>query len=181
MSHSPLVLRVCPGGSRREFLRALRDSGAGRNEFIAKLQGAPFAAFRLEFPPFSPATAHRAAEYVIIDSPQLAASRPDPAAFLGNLSEDGVSAFRNLGDDATLVAPPARGAWPHLAAFVRTAPAALVHELVHCCTRTMFELSDSGRDPVWLSTAGLGVPWLHVRLDDRPKYYLHAPWRHPDS
>jgi hypothetical protein len=31
--------------------------------------------------------------------------------------------------------------------------------------------------PVWLSTAGLGVSWLHLRLDSRPKYYRHAPYR----
>ena len=31
--------------------------------------------------------------------------------------------------------------------------------------------------PVWLSTAGAGVSWLHVRLDDRPKYYGYAPYR----
>ncbi|MGI9175867.1 MAG: DUF6940 family protein [Rhodothermales bacterium] len=24
---------------------------------------------------------------------------------------------------------------------------------------------------MWLSTAGGGVSWLHVRLDSRPKYY----------
>ncbi|MBX3248007.1 MAG: hypothetical protein KF901_12575 [Myxococcales bacterium] len=30
---------------------------------------------------------------------------------------------------------------------------------------------------VWLSTAGLGVDWLHVRLDARPKYYRHAPYK----
>ncbi len=24
--------------------------------------------------------------------------------------------------------------------------------------------------------AGLGVAWLHIRLDDRPKYYRHAPY-----
>jgi len=30
---------------------------------------------------------------------------------------------------------------------------------------------------VWLSTAGAGVPWLHVRLDDRPKYYHYGPYR----
>jgi hypothetical protein len=29
----------------------------------------------------------------------------------------------------------------------------------------------------WLSTAGMGVPWLHVRLDDRPKDYGHRPYR----
>jgi hypothetical protein len=34
-----------------------------------------------------------------------------------------------------------------------------------------------GRQPVWLSTAGAGVAWLHVRLDDRPKYYGHGPYR----
>ena len=34
-----------------------------------------------------------------------------------------------------------------------------------------------GARPIWLSTAGHGVAWLHVRLDSRPKYYLHAPYR----
>jgi hypothetical protein len=34
-----------------------------------------------------------------------------------------------------------------------------------------------GIKPVWLSTAGAGVSWLHVRLDDRPKYYGYAPYR----
>jgi hypothetical protein len=36
-------------------------------------------------------------------------------------------------------------------------------------------------DPVWLSTAGLGVSWLHVRLDSRPKYYRHVPYKLPGS
>ena len=31
--------------------------------------------------------------------------------------------------------------------------------------------------PVWLSTAGAGVSWLHVRLDDWPKYYGYTPYR----
>jgi hypothetical protein len=31
--------------------------------------------------------------------------------------------------------------------------------------------------PVWLSTAGAGVPWLHVRLDDRPKYCCFRPYQ----
>jgi uncharacterized protein DUF6940 len=35
-----------------------------------------------------------------------------------------------------------------------------------------------GSKPVWLSTAGAGVSSLHVRLDDRPKYYGFAPFRH---
>jgi len=31
--------------------------------------------------------------------------------------------------------------------------------------------------PTWLSTAGGGVAWLHVRLDTRPKYYRYNPYR----
>ncbi|MFY0533025.1 DUF6940 family protein [Nannocystis pusilla] len=30
---------------------------------------------------------------------------------------------------------------------------------------------------VWLSTSGSAVPWLHVRLDARPKYYVFGPYR----
>ena len=39
--------------------------------------------------------------------------------------------------------------------------------------------------PVWLSTEGSGVPWLHVRMDSRPKYYHTRefkdwkPWSEP--
>jgi len=32
---------------------------------------------------------------------------------------------------------------------------------------------------LWVSTAGLGVSWLHVRLDSRPKYYRYNPYRIP--
>ncbi len=33
-----------------------------------------------------------------------------------------------------------------------------------------------GHDALWVSTAGLGVSWLLVRLDARPKDYRHAPY-----
>ena len=29
---------------------------------------------------------------------------------------------------------------------------------------------------VWLSTAGDGIAWLHVRMDPRPKYYQHTEY-----
>lgn len=31
--------------------------------------------------------------------------------------------------------------------------------------------------PLWLSTSGLGVAWVHARLDERPKYFAWAPFR----
>lgn len=29
---------------------------------------------------------------------------------------------------------------------------------------------------IWMSTAGISTPWLHVRLDSRPKYYHYGPY-----
>jgi hypothetical protein len=33
---------------------------------------------------------------------------------------------------------------------------------------------------MWLSTSGLGVAWLHIRLDSTPKYYQHQPYTSRD-
>ena len=66
-------------------------------------------------------------------------------------------------------------AYGHLAAFVRGAPEAQRHALWQMVGESMARRI--GAKPVWLSTAGAGVSWLHVRLDDRPKYYGFGPYR----
>lgn len=49
--------------------------------------------------------------------------------------------------------------------------------------RRLFASLESSADfaawysPFWLSTAGMGVSWLHVRLDERPKYYRFQEYR----
>ena len=37
-------------------------------------------------------------------------------------------------------------------------------------------LQDQSPNNIWLSTAGDGISWLHVRLDSRPKYYEYRPY-----
>ena len=97
-----------------------------------------------------------------------------------------MSAFPNLGGDAMLVAPKQdpsapRGelAYAHLANFVRGAPPEQVRRLWAQVGKSMERRvgaeGQAGR-PVWLSTSGLGVFWLHVRLDRSPKYYTYAPY-----
>jgi len=163
-----------------EVLRRWQDDPVFRAFFIALLADAPFSAFRLETPPINAASVGRPFEFVLLDSPGLA-SHPDPDAFAehfrGQHSGDVVS-FPNLNNDAILVVPCPLGpvsAYGHLAAFVREAPDAQNHSL----WRLVGELMEQrlGPRPVWLSTAGAGVSWLHVRLDQRPKYYGHAPYR----
>jgi hypothetical protein len=145
------------------------------------LADAPFSAFRWETPPITTLSAGRPFEFVLLDSPELA-SHPDPDAFAEHFcdpagSKDVVS-FPNLNNDSILVVPCPRGplsAYGHIDAFVREAPDAQKHAL----WRLVGELMQRrlGLRPVRLSTAGAGVPWLHVRLDQRSKYYGHAPYR----
>ena len=70
-------------------------------------------------------------------------------------------------------------AYGHLAAFVREAPREQVHALWARVGELVLERVSNV--PLWLSTAGGGVAWLHVRLDSRPKYYTHAPYRRAPS
>jgi len=151
-----------------------------RSFFIRLLSDSPFSAFRWETPPITTATASRPFEFVLLDSPGLANS-PDPDAFAEHFRgeiQDGVVEFSNLGKDAILIVPCPIGphvTYSHLGAFVRQAPEPQIHALWKMVGAAM-ERRLSAK-PVWLSTAGAGVSWLHVRLDDRPKYYGYGPYR----
>jgi hypothetical protein len=166
--------------SYAEILRRWQEDADFRSWFNALLAEAPFAAFRWETPSLTAATAVRAFEFVLLDSPGLG-SDPDADAFAEHFvgaSEGGVVEFANLGKDAILIVPCPNGlpsAFGHLAAFVRQAPEPQRHALWQQVGSAMRRRL--GVKPVWLSTAGAGVSWLHVRLDNRPKYYGYGPYR----
>ena len=148
------------------------------NQTLAQI---PFTAFRWETPPLTSNSLDQIFACVLVNSPTLA--RPaNPKAFTNQLAlapaNERVLAFANLGGDAWLVVPTAQGpetAYPHLAAFVRQAPANQQVALWQKVGQLM--KSQLGQQVIWLSTAGGGVPWLHVRLDSYPKYYAYAPYR----
>jgi hypothetical protein len=165
--------------SRSAFVAALADDPALRGAVTEVLRASRYPAFAWEMPALAAETAERAAAFAIVDSPQLARVTPDPAPFAAQLAAGArVATFANLGGDAVLVVPSpaaAPGA-AHLAAFVRGAPADVVDELWAAVGRAIAARRAARPAPVWVSTAGLGVHWLHVRLDDRPKYYRHRPY-----
>lgn len=156
------------------------DGDAGFRAFYTQLLAdAPYSAFRWETPAVTSATLARPFEFVLLDDPALD-RRPDRAAFAEHFAdaEADIFTFPNLGGDAVLVVPSpaaADSAYGHLAAFMRGAPEAQRDALWQAVAAAMRRRV--GEKPVWLSTAGAGVAWLHVRLDDRPKYYGHAPYR----
>jgi len=150
-----------------------------RTLFNSLLADVPFTAFRWELPAVTNDRLAQPFECVVLDSPGLD-RLPDITAFseyFKNSAEDVVS-FTNLGRDATLVVPrpiALPNAYGHLASFVRLAPESQRDQIWRTGGETMAERM--GAKPVWLSTAGAGVPWLHVRFDDRPKYYSYQAYR----
>jgi len=177
-------LEIFLNGEALRFSNALnlwQADESFRTFYISVLADAPFTAFRWETPPVTSITMERPFEFVLLDSPGLART-PDREAFAEYFSAapptEAAIAFENLGRDATLVVPCPRGpgsAYGHLAAFTRHAPTSQNHALWQKVGKAMIERVSNR--PVWLSTAGAGVSWLHVRLDSRPKYYGFAPYR----
>ncbi len=168
--------------SLREVLSLWRESAGFRTFFSAILADTPYLAYRWETPPATAATLGRPFEFVVLDSPSL--ERPaSSSAFRNQFRGAGageVIAFPNLGGDGIMVAPvprDARSSYCHLATFLRNAPDRQKH-LLWQRVGEVFE-REIGSKPLWLSTAGGGVPWLHVRVDERPKYYGYAPFRDP--
>lgn len=163
-----------------EVIRAWQGDERFRSQFNSWLADTAYSAFRWESPSVTAGTLSRAFEFVLLDSPGLA-RHPEPEAFAEHFvrAEAGVVAFPNLGGDAILIVPTpvaaAASTYGHLAAFVRNAPEAQRHALWRTVGAAMTKRV--GVAPVWLSTAGAGVSWLHVRLDNRPKYYGFAPYR----
>jgi hypothetical protein len=163
-----------------EVLRRWQKDPEFRLFFLGLLAAAPFSAYRWETPAITTTTASRPFEFVLLDSPGLARS-PDVEAFADHFHEAperGVVEFPNLGNDALLIVPCPSGpasAYTHLGSFVREAPEPQQQALWEVVGAAMQQRL--GTRPVWLSTAGAGVAWLHIRLDDRPKYYGFAPYR----
>ncbi len=174
---------MCDGKpvSYAEIIERWQSDGVFRDFFVRLLADAPYGAYLWETPPITRLSSTRAFEFVIVDSPDLARLIPDPEAFAPHFeaTDTGqeVAVFSNLGGDALLVAPTPQApliAYPHLAAFARTAPTEQQHTFWRTVGSTVADrLADR---PLWLSTNGLGVAWLHARLDSRPKYYSFEPY-----
>jgi hypothetical protein len=162
--------------SRRDFLCGLRDDEALRQQFSALLCEAPHTALFWECPGMGPATLEAPMAWVCLPAPGLDGP-PDPSPFADPLREKAgdVVTFSNLRGDATLVVPRPRPglAAPHLLAFLRGARPEERSALWAAVGAAALAMER----PFYLSTAGMGVAWLHVRLDARPKYYRHAPYR----
>lgn len=167
--------------SFRQLFTLLEKKPDFREWYSQALLDSTLEAFFWEHPPFTSQTFDNEAEFVLLSAPALAGVKAEPAPFETQFARQprgDVLVFPNLGGDALMVVPRPVGpleAYPHLGAFLRHAPQEQVHALWESVAKAVREMV--GPEPLWLSTAGLGVYWLHIRLDTRPKYYSYAPYK----
>lgn len=156
-------------------------------DLVLLVRKSPYSAFYFETPPVRANTASKQPfEFVLVDAPSLAERQPrfqpfkEPCSRPSSTSDEYGCVFSNLSGDATLIVPKpisdTEAAYTHLASFNRKAPDHQITALWKMVAAEYIERMDSST-LVWLSTAGLGVPWLHFRLDSRPKYYHYPSYK----
>ncbi len=175
-------IRISQKGQMLNFSQVIDHwihSSDFRRWYTSLLADSPYRAFYWEVAPINQQCLHRIFEFVLIDSKPLQNTTARRRAFEEHFdTNQEVVAFYNLGRDAQLIVPTPQGAmtqYAHLADFLRS-PAKQQIDMFWQVLGQTYRAS-LGAAPTWLSTAGLGVPWLHARIDSRPKYYRHRPYR----
>lgn len=181
LARSGVERRIIEAGSplsQAEALQRMAESPALGQLLTRDLVEDPARAFFFECAPMLPGRLEAEFRYVVLPTGAFERRRPDPRSFEGLLPEP-INRFANLSGDAWLVAPSPQAApgSTHLALFLRTAPEALVETFWTEAALACRDWLEQRRSTLWLSSSGLGVPWLHLRLDRRPKYYTHRPYR----
>lgn len=175
-----LIERDQRPASFAEVFGSLRDDAEFQRLFNVYLADVPYPAFRWELPGLTEEVLQNPFECVVLNDQRLE-RRPEAEAFAEHFTnaKHGIAVFPNLGNNALLVVPmpDPEAEYPvHLGTFVRSASQGQRLALWQTVGTTMIQRL--GTKPVWLNTAGAGVAWLHVRLDDRPKYYRYEPYKH---
>ncbi|MEM7573249.1 MAG: hypothetical protein AAF433_10125 [Bacteroidota bacterium] len=161
-----------------DFISDLKSEEQFSIELSTTITNCPFPALFFETPPMIKERLSQSFEFVLVASKSLTQVQANSHAFADYFTADEVVvSFPNLGGDAQLIVPCPIGKtkYAHLKDFLATAAP---EQLMAFWKKTAMEYQTAlGDAPKWLSTAGLGVSWLHLRIDSRPKYYRHTPYK----
>jgi hypothetical protein len=177
-------------------------NGAISNLIAILEEDVTYEAYYFETPPVNSITyLTQSFEFVIVNAPELRLGPGHSSQYhvfqqecnQANEQNEYSCTFPNLSGDATLVVPKKNqndgndSDFPHLAQFIRTASmhqmnpvfrmiATTYSQQIIATNNRMVE-NDDDSNYIWLSTSGLGVAWLHFRLDTYPKYYSYSPYK----
>ena len=166
-----------------EAIALWQEDVSFRSFFSSLLAQSPYEAYFWETPPITIDTCDRPFEFVLVNNSRLANVSPNQNSFKPYFTATkDIVTFNNLKKDALLVVPcPLNdpNIYTHLAAFIRQAPEAQKHSLWQTLGKTIEQ--QLAEPPLWVSTSGLGVYWLHIRLDSIPKYYSFQTYKDSSS
>jgi len=118
-------------------------------------------------------------EFVLVESTALLRIDENDSSFKRYfVTAKQVVSFPNIKGDAQLVVPTPlhpETEYAHLGKFLRSAADSQIvsfwKKVAEIYSKNISHTSK------WLSTSGLGVHWLHVRIDSKPKYYQHKDYK----
>ena len=165
----------------RDVLDGWQHSRDCRRFFTDLVAACEFRGLTWETPSLSHSSLNDRFEFVITDNPLLVSSGVDSSPFSEHFrsqpEDESVLVFPNLGGDALLVVPRQvveEKVYGHFASFLRSAPKEQSDQFWQQLSKAARQRLN--RRPIWLSTAGLGVKWLHGRVCSTPKYYRHKDY-----
>lgn len=163
----------------REVIDLIQNSLSFRQFYSNVLRESPYEGYFWEVKSVTTNQLDETFEFVLINGRSFARLEPQKSFFRKYFdTNESIVAFPNLSGDAQLIVPTDIGddeVYTHLAKFIRNAPEEQVEQFWQVVA-TQYEAL-IGDAPRWLSTHGLGVYWLHVRVDTRPKYYQYQAYR----
>ncbi|WP_291721579.1 DUF6940 family protein [Bernardetia sp.] len=151
--------------------------------YINTLINFDYKAFHWEHPCLEEPFLDKKYECTITKSKRLEAASVNEEAFKEHIyTNECVIDFMNLGKNARLIIPSKKTdkeVYNHLGKFIRAAPKEQIMEVFKRTGKLVTkEIKENGK--IWLNTAGLGVIWLHIRLDTKPKYYKTRKYKDPN-
>ncbi|MGK0388424.1 MAG: hypothetical protein ACI94Y_001153 [Maribacter sp.] len=151
--------------------------------YIDSLIALNYDEFFWEHPALKEEYLDKSYEFIVQKSISFSKRNVDENAFSNYINSDKqVAVFDNLGRNAKLIVPTKKipiDTYKHMGNFIRNAEKIQIIEQFNQLSKAILSEVGAGR-LIWVSTAGLGVIWLHMRLDSRPKYYRTNSYKRAD-
>lgn len=147
-------------------------------KFVDILQKIPFEYYVIQSPCFYK-NLNKLFEFVIINKPTLKNIKLNTITYKKYFKKnEDIAVFPNLTGDTTLIVPKMlpnvnKNVYLNISTFTRFAP---INQQI-LLWKNVFKEIKKCKHKCFLNTHGLGIGWLHIRIDEKPKYYLFNEYK----
>lgn len=157
------------------FFTLLKNNQKFRDTIIDIFKQSKFEYVYMQFPVYSATAKNNQAYFELVGTGRFQKANPSSfmEQFIGKFRGEIVQ-FKNLSNDTDLISivptnnNNINASCSDIMSFLRYAPNELAMNLLTTIGKKMLEQTDR----CYLSTHGKGVPWIHIRICNQPKYYV---------